>query len=44
MLGGFKGAGEAGTIGLPGAIANAVENALAGFKIKIVETPLDPNK
>ena len=44
MLGGFKGAGEAGTIGVPAAISNAVENALSSFNVKIVETPIDPNR
>ncbi len=44
MLGGFKGAGEAGTIGVPAAISNAVQNALSSFNIKIVETPIDPNR
>ena len=44
MLGGFKGAGEAGTIGGAAAISNAVENALFSFEVKIVETPIDPNR
>lgn len=44
MLGGFKGAGEAGTIGVPAAISNAVENALSSFNVKITETPIDPNR
>jgi carbon-monoxide dehydrogenase large subunit len=43
--GGFKGAGEAGTIGVPAAISNAVENALwPHFQVEILRTPLDPNR
>ncbi len=45
LLGGFKGAGEAGTIGVPAAISNAVEDALSSsFTVKITKTPLDPNR
>jgi aerobic carbon-monoxide dehydrogenase large subunit len=43
-LGGFKGAGEGGTIGAPGAIANAVADALAPLGIEIVELPITPER
>jgi carbon-monoxide dehydrogenase large subunit len=39
---GVKGAGEAGTIGPPAAIANAVSSALEEFGIDITETPITP--
>ncbi len=41
-LGGFKGAGEGGTIGAPAAIANAVADALAPLGIEISELPVTP--
>jgi carbon-monoxide dehydrogenase large subunit len=41
-LGGFKGAGEGGTIGAPAAIANAVADALAPLGVEINEMPLTP--
>jgi len=45
LPGGFKGAGEAGTIGVPAALANAIEDALrSAYKIKILTTPIDPNR
>jgi carbon-monoxide dehydrogenase large subunit len=39
---GLKGAGESGAIPTPGAIANAVSDALTPFKVSIVETPITP--
>jgi carbon-monoxide dehydrogenase large subunit len=39
---GVKGAGEAGTIGPPAALANAVASALEEFTIDITETPITP--
>jgi carbon-monoxide dehydrogenase large subunit len=41
-LGGFKGAGEGGTIGAPAAIANAVADALAPLGIEVSELPVTP--
>jgi carbon-monoxide dehydrogenase large subunit len=43
-LGGFKGAGEGGTIGAPAAIANAVADALAPLRIEITELPITPER
>jgi carbon-monoxide dehydrogenase large subunit len=43
-LGGFKGAGEGGTIGAPAAIANAVADALAPLGIEITELPVTPER
>ena len=43
-LGGFKGMGEGGSIPTPGAICNAVEDALSPFGVKITETPLSPER
>ena len=40
--GGFKGAGEGGTIAPPGVLANAVEDALSPFGVFVQETPLSP--
>jgi carbon-monoxide dehydrogenase large subunit len=40
--GGFKGAGETGTVGPPASIANAVEDALRPFGVKIRKVPLTP--
>ncbi len=40
---GVKGAGEAGTLGPPAALAAAVEDALSSFGIRINATPLSPN-
>jgi aerobic carbon-monoxide dehydrogenase large subunit len=40
---GAKGAGEAGTIGPPAALANAVVSALEEFGIDISETPITPS-
>ncbi|MBX3500458.1 MAG: xanthine dehydrogenase family protein [Alphaproteobacteria bacterium] len=39
---GVKGAGEAGTLGPPAALAAAVEDALAPFGVRIHATPLSP--
>jgi aerobic carbon-monoxide dehydrogenase large subunit len=41
---GVKGAGEAGTLGPPAALAAAVEDALAPFHARINSTPLSPQK
>jgi len=41
---GIKGAGEAGAIGAPPAIVNAVVNALAERVISHVDMPLTPNR
>ncbi|MGH7333217.1 MAG: xanthine dehydrogenase family protein molybdopterin-binding subunit [Candidatus Rokuibacteriota bacterium] len=43
-LGGFKGAGEGGTIGAPAAIANAVADALAPLGLEISELPITPER
>jgi carbon-monoxide dehydrogenase large subunit len=40
--GGFKGAGEAGTAGAPGAVLNAVNDALAPFGARVTSQPLTP--
>lgn len=40
--GGFKGAGETGTVGPPAVVANAVEDALRRFGVKIRKVPLSP--
>jgi carbon-monoxide dehydrogenase large subunit len=42
-LGGFKGVGEAGTQGTPGAILNAIADALSPLGVKVEREPLDPN-
>src|SRR5207247_10510400 len=39
---GAKGLGEGGAISPPAAIANAIEDALAPFDLRITETPLTP--
>jgi carbon-monoxide dehydrogenase large subunit len=39
---GAKGAGEAGTAGAPGAVMNAVNDALAPFNVTITEMPITP--
>jgi carbon-monoxide dehydrogenase large subunit len=43
-LGGVKGMGEGGAIAPPGAIANAVADALSPFGVKIVELPITPER
>jgi carbon-monoxide dehydrogenase large subunit len=40
LLGGFRGAGEAGIIVMPSAIANAVHDALKPLGIKVTQTNL----
>jgi carbon-monoxide dehydrogenase large subunit len=40
--GGFKGAGETGTVGPPAVLANAVEDALRPLGVKIRKVPLTP--
>ncbi|MDR7402830.1 MAG: aerobic carbon-monoxide dehydrogenase large subunit [Armatimonadota bacterium] len=41
---GIKGAGEAGVIPVPALFAQALEDALAEFGVKITEMPLSPNR
>jgi len=41
---GVKGVGEGGAISPPAAIANAVEDALAPFGVRVTETPLTPSR
>lgn len=41
---GIKGMGEGGAIGAPAAIANAVNDALAGLGVEINETPITPRR
>jgi carbon-monoxide dehydrogenase large subunit len=41
---GVKGAGEGGTIAAPPAIANAISDALAPFKVEFNTTPITPEK
>lgn len=43
-VGGVKGMGEGGAIGAPGAIANAVADALAPFGARVTELPLTPER
>ena len=40
--GGFKGAGETGTVGPPAVLANAVEDALKPLGVAIRRLPLTP--
>lgn len=40
---GLKGAGEGGTVGVGAAIANAVEDALSPFGVRVASLPLSPN-
>jgi carbon-monoxide dehydrogenase large subunit len=40
--GGFKGAGEAGTAGAPGAVLNAVNDALAPLDARVTAQPITP--
>jgi carbon-monoxide dehydrogenase large subunit len=44
IVGGFKGAGEAGTTGAPAAILDAVNDALAPFGALISEQPITPER
>jgi carbon-monoxide dehydrogenase large subunit len=39
----MKGVGEGGAISPPAAIANAVEDALATFGVRVTRTPLGPS-
>ena len=41
---GTKGVGEAGTIPVPAAFAQALESALPEYNLEILETPLSPNR
>ncbi len=41
--GGFKGAGETGTVGPPAVLANAVEDALRPMGVKVRQVPLSPS-
>lgn len=41
---GARGVGEAGTVGAPPAVVNAVMDALAPFGINHLDMPLTPNK
>jgi len=41
---GTKGVGEAGAIPTPACFVQAVENALSGLGVEILETPLSPNR
>ena len=43
-VGGIKGMGEGGAIAPPGAIANAVADALSPFGVKFTELPITPNR
>jgi carbon-monoxide dehydrogenase large subunit len=40
---GVKGVGEGGAISPPAAIANAVEDALSPFNVRVTRTPLGPS-
>jgi carbon-monoxide dehydrogenase large subunit len=40
---GVKGIGEGGAISPPAAIANAVEDALSPFNVRVTRTPLGPS-
>jgi carbon-monoxide dehydrogenase large subunit len=42
--GGVKGMGEGGAIAPPGAIANAVADALSPFGVKVTELPISPER
>ncbi len=42
--GGMKGVGEAGVIGPPAAIVNAIEDALRDYGVSFTETPVTPQK
>ena len=43
-MGGFKGVGEAGTAGAPGAILNAVNDALLPIGARITRQPITPER
>ena len=42
VAGGFKGAGEGGTAGAPGAVLNAVNDALSPLGARITRVPMTP--
>ncbi len=42
--GGFRGGGQSGSMATPGAIANAVEDALSDFGVKINKIPISPER
>jgi carbon-monoxide dehydrogenase large subunit len=42
-VGGFKGIAEAGTAGAPGAIINAVNDALTPFGVRLTQQPVTPD-
>src|SRR5437867_12515443 len=44
IVGGFKGAGEAGATGAPAAILNAVNDALAPLGVMLTEQPITPER
>jgi len=44
MPGGMKGMGEAGTIGAPAAIANAIDDALADLEVTVTTLPVTPSR
>ena len=41
---GIKGVGELPTVAAPAAVANAVMDALSGFGVQHIDTPLTPEK
>jgi carbon-monoxide dehydrogenase large subunit len=41
---GVKGAGEAGTLPVPAAVANAIEDALRPFGVRVNSLPLNPSR
>jgi aerobic carbon-monoxide dehydrogenase large subunit len=41
---GAKGAGEAGTAGAPAAVMNAINDAIASFKVSVASQPITPEK
>jgi carbon-monoxide dehydrogenase large subunit len=41
---GAKGVGEGGAIGAPGAILNAIVDALAPFEVELFEMPVTPQR
>jgi aerobic carbon-monoxide dehydrogenase large subunit len=41
---GAKGAGEAGTAGAPGAVMNAINDALSPFGVRVSSQPITPEK
>ena len=43
-VGGIKGMGEGGAIAPPGALANAIADALSPFNVKFTELPLTPTR